>query len=236
MIPDQYESLEAVQHALRKAGLEGSNLIFAIDYTESNLHNGFGNSLHDTSTTDNPYQRVIRWVGKTLEPFDEDKLIPTYGFGDIHTKSNYVFNIKADGTSCHTFEEVIDIYSQLTPLVKMSGPTSFCPIIEQAIQIVQETGQYHILIIVTDGEVNDIQRTENAIIKASKYPLSIIAIGVGTYDFTNMKKFDDELPDRDFDNFQFVNFTELEKKARNKKIPFEVLFAVSALQEIPDQY
>ncbi|KAL9857577.1 putative copine [Arabidopsis thaliana] len=63
-------------------------------------------SLHYIGTSPNPYQQAISIIGKTLYAFDEDNLIPCYGFGD--------------------------------------GPTSFAPIIERAMTIVEESGgQYH---------------------------------------------------------------------------------------------
>lgn len=43
---------------------------------------------------------------------------------------------------------------ELCPCVKMSGPTSFAPAIRQACRIVEQSGnQYHILVLLADGQV-----------------------------------------------------------------------------------
>jgi len=39
-------------------------------------------SLHAIGTTPNPYEKAISIIGKTLAPFDDDNLIPCFGFGD----------------------------------------------------------------------------------------------------------------------------------------------------------
>ncbi len=47
-----------------------------------------------------------------------------------------------------------------------------------------------------------------------------------------MEEFDDGLPQRKFDNFQFVPFYKTLSRAENR----EVDFAMAALQEIPEQF
>lgn len=38
--------------------------------------------------------QVICILGETLEPFDEDGIIPVYGFGDFTTKDKSVFELR----------------------------------------------------------------------------------------------------------------------------------------------
>jgi E3 ubiquitin-protein ligase RGLG len=47
-----------------------------------------------------------------------------------------------------------------------------------------------------------------------------------------MEEFDDGIPERRFDNFQFVNFFKVLSRAENREIDF----AVAALMEIPEQF
>lgn len=160
------------------------------------------------------------------------KKIPAFGFGDATTSDHSVFAFKQDGP-CYTFSEVLKRYNEITPAVHLSGPTSFAPLIREAINVVKLNNnavrtapalplhplllsclvpysnptlvsflpsQYHILVIIADGQVSVAEPTVNAIIEASNYPLSIIMIGVGDGPWDTMEEFDDGLPKRKFDN------------------------------------
>ncbi|GKV37172.1 hypothetical protein SLEP1_g45231 [Rubroshorea leprosula] len=79
------------------------------------------------------------------------------------------------------------------------------------------------------------QKTVDAIVQASKLPLSIVLVGVGDGPWDMMKEFDDNIPSRAFDNFQFVNFTEIMLK-NTSQTQKETEFALAALMKIPSQY
>ncbi|KAL2521275.1 Copine (Calcium-dependent phospholipid-binding protein) family [Forsythia ovata] len=251
-IADNFSSLEEVINALREAGLESSNLIIGIDFTKSNEWTGklsFNRrSLHAIGNTPNPYEQAMSIIGRTLSPFDEDNLIPCFGFGEATTHDQHVFSFYADHRPCNGFEEALARYREIVPYLKLAGPTSFAPIIDAAIDIVEKTNwQYHVLVIIADGQVTrspdtppgrfspQEQATANSIVAASKYPLSIILVGVGDGPWDAMKEFDDNIPQRAFDNFQFVNFTKImsEHTDMAKK---EATFSLAALMEMPFQY
>ncbi|CAJ2669674.1 unnamed protein product [Trifolium pratense] len=251
-IADNYNSIDEVTEALARAGLESSNLIVGVDFTKSNEWTGKNSfhrqSLHHIGSDLNPYEQAISIIGKTMAEFDDDNLIPCFGFGDASTHDGDVFSFYPDGSFCNGFEDVLSRYREVVPHLRLAGPTSFAPIIEMAVTIVEQSrGQYHVLVIIADGQVTrsvdteygklspQEQETLDAIVRASKYPLSIILVGVGDGPWDTMKQFDDNIPARAFDNFQFVNFTEI----TSKNIPpsqKEVAFALAALMEIPSQY
>ncbi len=117
-IRDNYKSIQEVQQALREAGLESSNLIVGIDFTGSNAVSGKksfnGRCLHDVTGPVNPYQQVIGIVGRTLEVFDDDHLIPTFGFGDVVTRDKSCFPFFPD-RPCNGLQEVLTRYQEIAP-------------------------------------------------------------------------------------------------------------------------
>ncbi|XP_071733356.1 E3 ubiquitin-protein ligase RGLG2-like [Rutidosis leptorrhynchoides] len=251
-IDDDYNNLQEVTEALARAGLESSNLIVGVDFTKSNEWTGARSfnrrSLHHIGNEMNPYEEAISIIGRTLASFDEDNLVPCYGFGDALTHDQEVFSFYSDDKFCDGFEDILRRYRELVPQLRLAGPTSFAPVIEMAITIVEQSGgQYHVLLIIADGQVTrsvdtdrgqlsqQERRTVEAIVKASEYPLSIVVVGVGDGPWDMMKEFDDNIPARAFDNFQFVNFTEIMSKNTNTSRK-EAEFALSALMEIPSQY
>jgi len=163
-----------------------------------------------------------------------------YGFGDKTTQDKSIFPFYPDSRPCNGVQEVLARYTEITPDVQLAGPTSFAPLIREAIKIVKEEKSYHILIIIADGQITHdseycqaTTETTNAIVDASNYPLSIIVVGVGDGPWEQMEEYDDQLPERKFDNFQFVDFY---KEIEGNPQFADANFALAALQEVPQQY
>ena len=56
--------------------------------------------------------------------------------------------------------------------------------------LVQQLQQYFILLILTDGVITDMADTREAIVHASHLPMSVIIVGVGNADFSDMQMLD----------------------------------------------
>ncbi|KAI1715833.1 copine domain-containing protein [Ditylenchus destructor] len=236
-------SLDALSDAMRKAGLESTNLIFGIDYTASNKYQGErsfkGRSLHHVEDVriENPYQQVIKIMGRSLAPFATSSGIPVYGFGDSTTGDWSVFPLNGTKVEeCRDLEEVLRVYNAVTPNVDLSGPTNFAPLIHKAVQLCQKNQDYHILVIIADGQVTNERATRKAIVQACQYPLSIIVVGVGDGPWDMMRVFDESLPKRPWDNFHFVEFHEIINERNDSEEASELNFAIHSLLEVPDQY
>lgn len=237
-IEDHFHSFSEVSNACKRAGLEKCGLIIGIDFTASNEWQGrktfSSQCLHKVipGKIYNPYQKVISIIGQTLEPFDDDNLIPAYGFGDTATNDEDTFCFLDNGNACKGFSEVLEKYNDYATKLSFSGPTSFEPIISKSIEIVKSRKSFHILIIIADGQVNEESKTIQAIVEASNYPLSIVVVGVGDGPWDMMEDYDNFLPNRKFDNFQFVNYHSVTSKVKNP----DANLALHAMMEIPHQY
>ncbi|KAJ1441132.1 Copine-domain-containing protein [Ochromonadaceae sp. CCMP2298] len=179
------------------------NLLTAIDFTGSNGDPEMPTSLHNTQGQPNPYQSTIAAVGQILDVYDTDKMYPVFGFGAKVRKPDgsmsvcqHCFPVYGGGVEVQGVEGILQAYKDAVNTVYFSGPTLFQPLIDASSAIVsgynctQEKQKYAILLIITDGSINDMNATKAAIIKASALPMSVIIIGVGSDDFSSMRELD----------------------------------------------
>uniref|UniRef100_A0A8C3ASH1 Copine-3 n=1 Tax=Cyclopterus lumpus TaxID=8103 RepID=A0A8C3ASH1_CYCLU len=174
-----------------------------IDFTGSNGDPRSPNSLHYMSPDGlNQYLSALWSVGHVVQDYDTDKLFPAFGFGaklpPDYQAANHEFALNFNPTNpyCKGIDGIIEAYRMVMPQLKLSGPTNFSPIINHVASIAAQgaqsnsASQYFVLLILTDGEITDLDQTRDAIVRASRLPLSIIIVGVGPADFKAMELLD----------------------------------------------
>ncbi len=166
---------------------------------------------------------------------DDDQYVPVYGFGDHLTADKKVFAFHSYHQPLVGKQSVLQQYREILPRIQLAGTTSFAPMIYEAVDLVKQSGKYHVLLIIADGAVTEMQKTIDAVMYASNFPLSIVIVGVGDGPWDQMKELDDSIPSRKWDNVQFVNFIDVMTNSHNAEHA-KITFALQALMEIPDQY
>ena len=101
-----------------------------------------------------------------------------------------------DNPDIYTVNNILKTYHECIEQNKLTfaGPTYFPPLIRTVISKIDKKNifEYHILMILTDGviEDKDLQDTKDILVEASFLPLSVIIIGIGNEDFTKMEILD----------------------------------------------
>ena len=221
-------------------------LDIGIDFTGSNGHPDDVDTLHcrrPDMKGRNPYERAILSCATIMANYDYDQKFPVYGFGakiNGQEDVSMCFNINfQEDPNIQYVDNIIKEYFACLDKITFSGPTNFAPIINKVIGEIKnedDVMNYHVLMILTDGKIEDIQETIDALVEGSFLPLSVIIIGIGdSKDFKYMEQLDgDDDPlisskgkKRQRDLVQFVPFKKFE--GDEKKLTEEVL------DEIPRQ-
>uniref|UniRef100_A0A8B9HNE0 Copine I n=1 Tax=Astyanax mexicanus TaxID=7994 RepID=A0A8B9HNE0_ASTMX len=178
------------------------NFTVGIDFTGSNGDPRSPESLHYLSPDGtNQYLNAIWSVGQVIKDYDTDKLFPAFGFGaqvppDFKVSHEFALNFNPNSPYCQGIEGIVQAYRAALPQVRLYGPTNFSPIINHVARIAagaaqqSNAAQYFVLLIITDGEITDLDQTKQAIVNSSKLPMSIIIVGVGEADFKAMEVLD----------------------------------------------
>lgn len=175
------------------------SVVYAWDFTASNGDPNVPESLHYVDTDPNhlnPYERSTLITGKILQSLDHDQKYQVFAFG-AKTKlpngrwgpmPNHCIRLTAPGADADGVDGVHQLYRNEIHKYMLSGPTCFAPIIREVTHFALENAgdnsdptnlKYTVFVIITDGNIVDIDDTKAAIVAASKAPLSIIIIGVG---------------------------------------------------------
>ena len=178
--------------------------------------------------------------------YDNSNMFETYGFGGkFYGRQNvdfcYPLSESEDNPEIVGIDGILKKYREALTKSKLFGPTFFHYFIDKMNNKAKKQieskdfNTYHVLMILTDGIIEDTDETIDALVEASFLPISVIIVGIGNADFTNMNILDaDEEPLYDNKNrkasrdlVQFVPFNDF--KNNPAKLAEEVL------EEIPRQ-
>lgn len=220
-----------------------------IDYLHSGLQISFSvaidftqNHIFTEDQASDDYEDAIWEIGSILEAYDSDRNFPVYGFGGIPPGEslNQCFPLTGDPSSPYVngAKGILKIYHSAIGQISQSPSGELHYIIDETIlaaSSIQSNDAYFVLLILTNGEISDIDQTINSIVKASALPISIIILGIGNSNFSSMKKLDcdggfliDDSENKAIrDIVQFVNYNSYQGKITQ--------LASEVLKEVPNQ-
>ncbi|PVD24426.1 hypothetical protein C0Q70_14909 [Pomacea canaliculata] len=234
-----------------KGGLQMQFMV-AIDFTASNGNPTHPSSLHYIHPQQpNQYVAAIKAIGEIIQDYNSKKMFPVLGFGaklpDGQVSHDFAVNFNPQNPCVQGVDGILQAYQAALSRIQLHSPTNFSPVINLLSRYASEArdgSTYFTLLIITDGEITDMQQTKNAIVMASSLPMSIIIVGVGNAEFDAMEILDSDnclltdsngrgaerdivqfVPFRDFLGGRFGNNIESSKAALAKEV----------LAKIPDQ-
>ncbi|XP_022094532.1 copine-3-like isoform X5 [Acanthaster planci] len=178
------------------------NFTVGIDFTGSNGDPHEPASLHYIDpTAPNEYTKAIVAVGDVIQDYDSDKMFPALGFGakippNQQVSHEFAINFDLSNPYCAGVGGIVAAYQNCLRQITLWGPTNVAPIINHVAKFARmanqdnKASQYFILLLLTDGVITDMYETRDAIVAASKLPMSIIIVGVGNADFSDMRMLD----------------------------------------------
>ena len=173
-------------------------LPIGIDFTGSNGHPDDFGTFHfrfPNMKERNPYERALLKFVNIMANYNYEQKFPVYGFGAFVNDQEYAsmcFNINfLEDPNIQYIDNIIKEYKACLDKILFAGPTNLAPIINKIVSEIKNEDDimnYHVLMILTDGIIDDFQESIDALIEGSFLPLSVIIIGIGDHsNFKNME-------------------------------------------------
>ena len=181
------------------------NQVLMIDFTQSNGSVKDPSSLHffDPKNT-NQYEAAIQAIGSALFQYDRDAQIPVYGFGakmpiiGVNDSKDFFYIQTSELAYASSIPQALKLYESAFEYIELAGPCRLSPGIKSTAEWVKGVAAvdhlfYAVLLILTDGEVEDMEETKEAIVEASVLPMSIIIVGLRGKNHSHFKVLDGDL-------------------------------------------
>jgi hypothetical protein len=228
----------------------GISMACGIDYNASRKApstQNFRRPYDEPHNWHDQYEQALYEVGSIIEHYDQDRCFPTFGFGGIPrhieiTGLGHCFPLNGNAANPEILgvEEIIRTIRATKYEIEIGGPIYFAPLLNEFHRFItarEGMRTYYIILLLTNGVIDDMLETIQAIVNLSSLPCSIIIVGLcyGYFNFENMHILDgDGGPLRDNqgrqvnrDIVQFVAYNECIKQGN---------LAEEVLKEVPNQF
>jgi hypothetical protein len=195
----------------------------AIDFTSSNGDPREQSSLHHQSPSLNVYEETIATILGTLEDQAPNAvgMYTVWGFGAKFSDGIVRHIFQCGQGNCEDVADVLNAYKSVFSLgFCMSGPTCFDKVMQAAGVHAKKSKdarhestifQYNVLLIITDGIMQNMEETRRQLSVYRSLPLSIIFVGVGRADMHGLS-----LLCKDFvDEAVFVDFRAVQNNPKD---------------------
>lgn len=174
------------------AGIE-IRLVIAVDCS------GSTKSLHNIKPDGQPdlFERAIREVSDILVTKEKTGRFAFLGFGakiNGYKHPTFPFNhAKSErNPSVKSVDEAISLYKSVYPTIEPEEPTNLAGVIERVHVMMKHQDKknykiYTLLVILTDGDIEDRQESIDKVVECSDFPLSIVLVGVGQGNFDHLE-------------------------------------------------
>jgi len=188
-----------------RGGLE-VRMTIAIDFTRSNGGPTNPASHHSTAhqADDSAYASVIRSLGEVIQKYDTDNMFPVYGFGakipPSYSVCSNCFALTGDffEPEVEGIDGILKAYSRALQVVHFHGPSQLAEVIRLGANLARPyihkeqmdprappaEQKYFVLLVLTDGGIEDHEQVTREIKACANLPISIIFVGVGKGDFS----------------------------------------------------
>ena len=199
------------------AGLD-IDLCVAIDFTSSNGNPRTPGTLHySRDGMSNDYADTVESIGSEVENYSKNTDFTVWGFGaKFDGQVRHIFQCGQSPT-VNGSQGLVDAYrSVFESDLTMSGPTIMKSVLNAAAARAKKVHmdpskqlKYTVLLILTDGVVNDLESSREFLSKLRHLPLSVVVVGIGRTDFTQMIQWNEQ-PSQFRGKFTFVEFRPLQ--------------------------
>lgn len=164
----------------------------AIDFTSSNGDPAKEGSYHYLGVNSlNDYEETITAIGQSLGRYSDNEEYAVWGFGaKFGGVVRHIFQCGPTATVTGV-EGILAAYKSVfqSDLI-MSGPTVFLQILQASAarakhnhDALQKKPKYTVLLVITDGIMDNFEETRQRLDVYSEMPLSVVFVGVGRSDF-----------------------------------------------------